>query len=351
MEREKVWAFIERVTGFAAGFTSIGLLSLADRSGILAAMVGAGALNIAAVAESAGADERYTREILSGLAVAGVVEYDPADETFTLPEEHAAVVADDTSPYSLAGYFDMLPAMVGQLPGLVEAARHGGGVPFSDFGERAVSGIDRANSPGMRILLTRRWLAALPDVVEKLEKGGRVADIGCGSGTAAVAMATAYPNSEVVGIDTDQDSIERASERQQESGLTNLRFTRGDAATVSTEPGFDLVTAFDVVHDLADPLGTLRALRPALRPDGVLLMMEPNIAPDLEDNLGNDRAALVYGLSTLFCMPQSLADGGAGLGAAWGPRRAEQLCREAGYTGFEVLPIDNPFSSFYRVTP
>lgn len=349
MDRDRIWEFIERVTGFAAGFTTIGLLALADRVGILATLAGAGQLTAAVVAERAGADPRYTREILSGLAVAGVLDYDPNDATFALPNEHAAVVADDTSPYSMAGYLDMLPAMASHLPALTDAAEHGGGVPFSDFGERAVAGIDRANSPGMRILLTRRWLAAMPDVLERLETGGRVADVGSGSGTAALAMAEAYPNTEIVGIDADEESVRRARERQ--GDLPNVTFVVGDAASILlTESGFDLITAFDVVHDLADPLATLRAARAALGADGVLFMMEPNVAPELEDNLGSDRAALVYGMSTMFCMTQSLAQGGAGLGAAWGPRQAEELVREAGFGGFEVLPIDNPFSAFYRIT-
>lgn len=349
MDRDKTWQFIENVTGFAAGFTTIGLLALADRSGLLRSMAGAGPLDIATVAIRADADERYVREILSGLAAAGVLAYDPSDESFTLPEEHAAVVADDTSPYSLAGYFDILPAMVGQLPALVEATRNGGGVSFEEFGERAVAGIDRANSPGMRILLTRRWLPVLPDVVERLEQGGRVADIGCGSGTAALAMAAAFPISEIVGIDLDQRSVERAEMRRDESGLANVSFQVGDASALPADPGFDLVTAFDVIHDLTDPLGTLSGVRSSLREGGVLLMMEPKIAPDLEGNVGSDRAALLYGISTMFCLTQSLAHGGAGLGAAWGPRRAEELCREAGFTTCEILPIDNPFSAFYRV--
>ena len=351
MDREKVWQFIERVTGFAGGFTTIGLLALGDRSGILAVLAAEGPLTITDLARRAEVDERYSREILSGLAVAGVLDYDPIDETFTLPDEHAAVVADDASPYSFSGYLDLLPAMASQIPALAEAVRHGGGVPFEGFGEGAVSGIDRANSPGVRILLTKRWLVAMPDVVEVLEAGGRVADIGCGSGTAAVAMATAYPDSTIVGLDVDRRSIDRAEARKAEAGLVNLTFQVGDAASLEPETGFDLVTAFDVVHDLADPLGTLGGVRRALRPGGVFLMMEPKVAADLQDDIGNERAALVYGMSTMFCLTQSLAVGGAGLGAAWGPKRAEALCRQAGFSGFETLPIDNPFSSFYRVTP
>lgn len=347
MDRDRIWQFMERMTGFAAGFTTLGLLSLADRTGILEALAGGGPLGVEAVGQSAGVDRRYAEEILSGLAVAGVVGYDPSSETFSLPEEHAAVVADDTSPYSLAGYLDMLPAMVAQLPALTEAVESGGGVPFPEYGPRAVLGIERANSPGTRVLLARRWLTTMPDVVEKLERGARVADIGCGTGTAALTMAEAFPASEVVGVDIDEGSIERAGERLKEAGMDNVSFHVGEAASLTGS--FDLITAFDVVHDMARPLETLGQIRSALADDGVMLMMEPNVSSDLEDDIGKDQAALVYGMSTMFCLSQSLSQGGAGLGAAWGPRRAEELCREAGFTEFTRLPIENPFSAFYRV--
>lgn len=348
MDRERIWQFIERVTGFAAGFTTLGLLSLADRTGILEALAGAGPLGVEAVVEVAGVDRRYAEEILSGLAVAGVVEYEPAQGTFLLPDEHAAVVADDTSPYSLAGYLDMLPALVAQLPALTEAVESGGGVPFPEYGPRAVLGIERANSPGTRVLLARRWLTTMPDVVEKLEQGAKVADIGCGTGTAALTMAEAYPESEVVGVDIHARSIERARRRLEEAGLANVSFEVGDAASLTGQ--FDLVTAFDVVHDIAQPFETLHQVRAVLAEDGVMLMMEPKVSPELADDVGSHQAALVYGMSTMFCLSQSLAQGGVGVGAAWGPRRAEELCREAGFTEFTLLPIENPFSAFYRVS-
>ncbi|HEX2153276.1 MAG TPA: class I SAM-dependent methyltransferase [Acidimicrobiia bacterium] len=349
MDRDKAWQFIERMTGFAAGFTTIGLLALADRTGILRTMAGAGPLDVASIADRAGVDERYVEEIMSGLAVAGVLEYDPADGSFELSEEHAAVVADDTSPYSLAGYLDLLPAMATQLPALTEAVASGGGVPYVDFGELAVRGIERSNAPGTRILLTKRWLAAMPDVVERLQAGGRVVDIGCGTGTAALTMGEAYPATEVLGVDVDTRSIERANEKLAQAGLENVAFQVGEAA--SLEGRFDLVTAFDVIHDMARPREELRAIRKALGDRGVFLMLEPNVAADLEDDIGKDAATLTYGTSAMFCLTQSLSQGGMGLGAAWGPRRAEALCREAGFTEFTRLPIENPFSAFYRVEP
>lgn len=347
MDRDAIWAFMERMTGFASGFVTIGMLALADRTGLLPAMKGAAPADARSVAERAGISERYAIELLEGLAVAGVLDHHPDDDTFSLPDERAAVVADDFSPYALTGYLDMLPALVDRLPSLTAAVESGGGVPADEYDERAVIGIDRANSPGTRILLTRRWLTTMPDVVECLEAGGRIVDVGCGSGTAAITMAKAYPAATVVGIDVDERALERARAKKSTDGVSNLEFVNGDASAIDGE--FDLVTALDVVHDLAEPLVTLRAIRSSLADHGVLMMMEPRTSAHLSDDIGEDRAALVYGLSVLYCLPQSLADDGAGLGAAWGPVAAEQACREAGFRSFEPLPIENPFSVFYRV--
>lgn len=348
LDRDKATAFVEQVTRFAAGATTIGLLAIADRTGLLQSMNGAEPRTATETALRAGTDERYTREILSGLVAAGVVDYDAADKTFLLPDEHAAVVADDRSPYSMSGWFDMIPEAITHLDEIAEATRSGGGVSFEEFSERMTIGIDRANGPSMTFLLTRRWLAAMPDVVEKLEQGALVADIGCGSGAAIAAMAHAYPNSEFIGYDIDELSIERAKLRTQD--LDNARFEcRGWDALPDRAP-FDLITTFDVVHDLASPHDAVAAIRSSIHNDGTYFLMEPRCSPALEDNL-NERAALLYGVSTFYCLTQSLARGGAGLGAAWGPYQAEQLCRSAGFSAFEELPIDNPFSSFYRVTP
>jgi SAM-dependent methyltransferase len=210
-------------------------------------------------------------------------------------------------------------------------------------------GLDRGNAPSQRILLTRRWFPAVPGLVPRLEEGIRVADIGCGSGTAAMTMAAAYPHSEVVGYDTSEEMLALARERG--AGVDNLTFEKRSATEIPTEPGFDLVTAFDVIHDLPDPPGALRRIREALRPGGQFLMMEPNLSSDLDDNL-DDIGALNYGISVLHCMTQSLAQGGAGLGSAWGRQRAEEMARGAGFGSFQLLDdITNRFSAFHLLTP
>lgn len=334
-----------RFEELAAGAATIGALAVADRAGLLAEMAGRGRLTIEQLAgDRFGA--RYVEEIMATLASAGVIEYHPEDDTFLLPEEHATCLTDPGSPYLLAGWLDAIPAGFAGVDAVASATRSGAGIPLAEFDERIVAGIDRLNSPGIRILLTRRWLPAMPDVVAKLETGGRVADVGCGSGAAAATMARAFPNSTVVGFDVDPRAIARARAQATGSGLSNLAFEMIAGEEI---PGrFDLVTTFDVIHDLPNPRGVLDRIRAALNEDGTYLMMEPAASPRLEDNF-SARGTLLYGFSLLYCLPQSLENNGAGLGALWGPMKAEELCRSVGFSRFETLPIDNPYSSFYRI--
>jgi ubiquinone/menaquinone biosynthesis C-methylase UbiE len=348
MDREKVRQFMDQFMDMATSAALLGVASVADRSGLFAVLAGLGPRTISDIAVETGFDARYLREVLSALAAGGIVTYDPARETFNLPAEHAACLSDEASPYFLGGWTQMMPAFYRAVPGVAHALREGGGVAYGEYGHDVVEGIDRVNSPGMRILLTRKWLPAMPDVLARLEEGMRVADVGCGSGTAVIAMAEAYPNSEVIGFDMDATSIERASTVATAEGVANARFERISGEELPTEPGFDLVTAFDVIHDLARPRGVLRRIKAALKPGGTFLMVEPAAADALEDNL-NPHGTLLYAMSTLYCMTVSLAEGGEGLGAAWGARRAEELCREAGFTHFRRLEIVNPFNAFYEV--
>lgn len=342
MDRAKVRAFMDRFEELASGATAIGVLAVADRSGLLKALAGRGPVVPSDLADHF--DERMVEEILSALAAAGVVEYQSG--RFTLPDEHAACLADPDSPYLLAGWLDMLPAAMKAIDLIGAATAAGGGVPLSSYDDGVVKGVDRLNSPGTRILLTRRWLPAMPDLVARLEQGARIADVGCGSGAAALTMASAYPNSTIVGYDVDHRAIQRAIARAKESGLVNLTF---EQRSVEELPyGFDLITTFDVIHDLSQPVKVLSRIWQALDSDGVYLMMEPAADDALENNL-DAHGLLTIGVSVLYCLPQSLVGDGRGLGAAWGPRRAEELCRQVGFTRFEQLAIDNPYSNFYRI--
>ena len=348
MDRNKISAFADRFVNIAAGATTMGLLAVADRSG-LSAYLGEFPTGTAdEIADGAGLDQRYVLEILSGLAAAGVVEYESEGQAFTLPPEHALFISTELSPYFVGGWFDLLPSAMAQIDGITVATREGGGVAFDEYAN-IVEGVDRGNGPSQRALLTTKWLPAIEGMADLLNEGARVADVGCGAGTAALIMAQAYPNSQIVGFDVSEESISLAASRAE--GIQNVEFHVSGAEEIPTEPGFDLITTFDVIHDLVDPLAGMTRIRNALTPGGRYLMMEPNASSDLEDNL-HDRGALLYGISALHCMTQSLAHGGAGLGTAWGSRRAEQMARQAGFGSFEPLDsITNRFSAFYLLSP
>ena len=345
MDRERIEEFLDRFTGFLAGSTTIGLLAVADRSGLSEYLGEHNSGTAEEIATGARLDERYVREIMSGLTAAGVVEYEPDTGVFTLPPEHALFISSDESPYFMGGWLDMVPSVMSQVEGVANATVHGGGVGFEEYGRTIIRGIDRGNAPSYRVFLVKRWLPAVPGLVERLEEGIRVADIGSGSGTAAIVMAEAFPNSHVIGYDVSGDSVAVARSRSED--VPNVEFHGYAAEDIPVDPGFDLITTFDVIHDMTDPMAGLMRIHEALNADGFYLMMEPNASSLLENNL-TDRGALLYGISTLHCMTQSLAHDGAGLGAAWGEEMAQDYAKEAGFSSFERLDaITNRFSAFY----
>jgi len=350
MDRKKVQAFMEQFMGMTTSAALLAVTEVAGRAGLLSRLAGRGPTTLAAVANESGFQERYLREILSALAAGGILRYDPAHETFELTSEVAACLADEKSPYFLGGWTQFLPALYRAIPGVARAVREGGGVSYAEFGSETVEAIDRAGSPGMRVLLTSKWLPTLPNVVKRLEEGARVADIGCGSGTSTLTLAKAYPRSEITGYDIDATALARARSAAGREGVANARFERCSAEELPRTPSFDLVTAFDVIHDLARPRAVLRRIREALASDGTFLLVEPAAGDSLAENL-HPGGALLYSLSTLYCMTVSLSQGGEGLGAAYGPKRAEALCREAGFGSFRRLEVDNPFNAFYEVRP
>ena len=351
MDKSKREQFVGQMMGYVTGAALSGMIYIGDRVGLFTALNGAGAVTSSELATRAGLQERYVREWLSAMAAAGIVEYDSATERFTLPEEHAAVLADENSPSFLAGFFQNTPAMINVAPRVAEAFVKGGGVPFSEYGPDLIAGIDRSNRTQYQFHLVKRWLAAMPQVVTCLQNGGRVADVGCGSGYPSILMAQAFPQARFCGFDMSEESLTRARADAQTKGVADrVEFRRVSATELPNNPKFDVITSFDAIHDMVDPRGVLRSIRGALADDGTYFMVEPKAGDTLSENMG-PLGAMMYSMSTLHCMTVSLAHGGEGIGTAIGPTKIKELAEQAGFSRIRRLPIEHLAQAFYEIRP
>ncbi len=335
--------FVHQTVGDLAAAISGLMVHLGDRLGLYRAMAGAGPLTPSALAQRTGTRERYVQEWLANQAAGGYVAYHPADGTFELSAEHALVLADETSPVFLDGAFETIASCYTDHEAFARAFTTGEGIGWGDHDDRLYTGALRLFRPGYEANLVDSWLPALDGVVEKLRDGASVVDVGCGLGASTIILARAFEHSSFVGYDIHGPSIEAARKAAAEAGVD--RRTRFEVASALDFPGtgYDLVTLFDCLHDMGDPVGAARRIREALAEDGTLLLVEPAAGERLEDNL-NPVSRLYYGLSTVICTPSSLAqEVGLGLGAQAGPRRLEDVLHEAGFSHVRVA-TQTPFN-------
>ncbi len=347
MDREKAKLVAEKLFSDMAGAMTAGMVYVGTHTGLFRAMQGKGAMRRDEVVRASGMQPRYVEEWLKGMASAGYLAYDPQAQTYLLSDEHAYFLASEGSDHFAGGMFEMVPVLMRAAPKVAQAFEKGGGVPFEDFGAELVTALDLINRGMYEHRFTDYWLKPLPDVVAKLQAGGRMLDVGCGSGRVCIAFAKAFPKTEICGIDPDALSIERA--REAASGL-NIAFAVTSTAKFEGATGFDLITICDCIHDLAEPVKTLMEVRALLKPDGTLFIVEPKAADRLEDNL-NPVATMFYGFSIFHCMTQSLARGGPGLGTCMGPGTTEKLLRQAGFRTFRMLEVKSQVNLFYAATP
>ena len=349
LDMDLVERFAGQVFGYYTGGMIAYMIDIGHRTGLFdAAAQGPG--TSAELAERAGLHERYVREWLGSMAVSGIMSYDPATAAFILPAEHAACL---TGPGSRnLARFSQLNTHVGTHLGAVATCfRDGGGVPYEAFRPEFTSVMDAANRNTFDEHLITGFLPLVPGLTGRLREGARVADVGCGTGHALIVLAREFPASTFTGYDLAADAIECARKEAADAGLTNVRFERQDVAALSPDEPFDAVISFDTVHDLPDPAGFLRAVHRSLGAGGHYLMMEPKASSNLEDNIGNPTAPLLYAVSTLHCLTVSLAEGGAGLGTAFGEQKAIELLSEAGFTGITVTPAPgDPLGGLFVAT-
>jgi 2-polyprenyl-3-methyl-5-hydroxy-6-metoxy-1,4-benzoquinol methylase len=334
IDMDKLMGFLFQAAGDIGATLNTALVVMGDRLGLYRAMAGAGPLTPAELAQRTGTAERYIREWLNAQAAGAYVDYDPDSGRYSLPLEHAAVLADESSPVYLPGVFQNALGSLVDSPQITEAAKTGEGVGWHEHNQDVFDGCERGLRPGYNANLISAWLPALDGVVAKLERGAAVADVGCGHGASTILMAQAFPAATFVGSDYHEGSITTARQRAAEAGVSDrVRFEVASASSFSGR-GYDLVTMFDCLHDMGDPVGAARHVRQALAPDGTWMIVEPIAGDRVEDNF-NPIGRLFYGFSTLLCTPGSLSqDVGLALGAQAGEARIRDVVTQAGLTRF-----------------
>jgi SAM-dependent methyltransferase len=350
VDEARLERFVGQAVGDMAAAVSGLLLHVGDRLGLYKAMAGAGPITPQALAERTGTAPRYVREWLSNQAAGGYVVYRASDDTFELPAEHAAVLADEDSPVFLGGAFEAIASCYSDHDRLVDTFRTGAGLGWEQHDERLFSGTHRLFRPSYAAYLTTQWIPALDGVEDKLRAGASVADVGCGLGASTTILAVAYPYSTFVGYDYHEPSIETARKSAANAGVhRRVRFETAHA-TGFPGAGFDLVCLFDCLHDMGDPVGAARHIRQALASDGTLLLVEPYAGDALADNF-NPVGRAFYGFSTVVCTPASLAQPvGLGLGAQAGEARLAEILTEAGFTRVRRA-TETPFNLVLEARP
>jgi SAM-dependent methyltransferase len=346
----EVTEFVHKALGDLGSALTASMVVIGDKLGLYRAMAAAGPVNAAELAAKTGTAERYVREWLNAQAAAGYVAYDPASARYTLSEAAAACLTDDESPACVLGGFQGMTAAMRATPKITEAFRTGQGLAWHEHDTDLFVGVERFFRPGYNANLVDAWIPALDGVRAKLDRGATVADVGCGHGASTIIMARAFPRSRFVGFDFHPGSIERARERAAAAGVADR--ARFEVAPAKGFPGtgYDLVTFFDCLHDMGDPVGAARHVRSTLAADGTWMLVEPFAHDEVEKNL-NPVGRLFYSVSTLVCTPASLSqEVGAALGAQAGEKRLRAVLKEAGFARVRRA-TETPFNLVLEARP
>ena len=350
MDENRATEFTGRVLADTAAAATIVLAALGDRMGLFKDLAAHGPATSGELAGRTGLSERYVREWLGGMFAAGYLTYDDTQRRYALPAEHVPTLATEPGPAFFGGVHQELIGAIQRYHQVAEAFRTGGGVRPADLHPDVWAGTSRFTAQWHQNMLVQQWLPLVPDTTARLRAGARVADVGCGTGQALIALARAFPAITGTGYDTHPPVIEQARQAAAHAGVADrISYQVLDAAAGLPE-SFDVITTFDMVHDAIDPLGLLRSIHDALRSGGRYLCLEINCSDQAADNTG-PIATLLYGFSVLYCMTTSLAEGGEGLGTLGLPAPVlRQLAGKAGFTHVRQVEMDNPFNSLYELT-
>ncbi|MBV9607305.1 MAG: class I SAM-dependent methyltransferase [Solirubrobacterales bacterium] len=350
VDGDKLMQFVFRAVDEVGATLNAALVVMGDKLGLYRALASSSGMSPVELAERTGTAERYVREWLNAQAAGGFVAYDPDSGLYSLPPEQTVALTHSDSPAYLPGFFQIALGSVLDSPRITEAARSGAGIAWGDHVHDVHEGCERFFRPGYNAHLVAEWLPALEGVVEKLERGALVADVGCGHGASTILMAKAFPNSTFAGSDYHDGSIATACERAGEAGVAERARFSAEPAAAYSGTGYDLVTMFDCLHDMGDPVGAARHVRSTLKPDGTWMIVEPNAGDRIEENL-NPVGRAYYAFSTLLCTPASLSqEVGLALGAQAGEARIRDVVEAGGFTRFRRV-AETPFNLVFEARP
>jgi 2-polyprenyl-3-methyl-5-hydroxy-6-metoxy-1,4-benzoquinol methylase len=329
IDEKKLGEFMNKVVSDAGAAMSGALVVLGDRLGLYKAMAAGGPITAAELGQRTGTAERYVREWLNAQAAGGYVTFEPSTGRYTLPPEQAFALADEQSPAFCPGLFQVTKAMWHADETIAENFRSGKGTEWGQHHHCLFEGTERFFRSGYIGNLIGAWLPALEGVSDKLERGAKVADVGCGLGASTILMAKAYPKSTFWGFDYHEASIELARQRARDAGVAERVHFEVARATDFPGKGYDLIAHFDCLHDMEDPVGAARHARRTIADDGTWMIVEP-FASDRPEENHNPVGRVFYSASTMLCVPHSLSRGGPALGAQAGEAKLRQVVVEGG---------------------
>lgn len=350
INEEKLNQFIQKAVCDIGATYNAALMVIGEELGLYKAMAELGPVTSTQLAEHTGTAERYVREWLAAQAAGGYAGYDPETGSYSLSEEQAFALADESSPAYLPGGFLIAVSALRIVPKITEAFRTGEGVGWHEHHPGMFRGVETFFRPGYQANLVSSWIPALDGVQEKLTRGASVADVGCGHGASTILMAQAFPNSRFTGFDFHEPSIKRARAAADEAGVSDRVSFAVAGAQNYPGNGYDFVAVFDCLHDMGDPVGVSSHVLKSLNKDGSWMIVEPYAGDKVEDNL-NPVGRVYYGASTLICTPASLAqEVGLALGAQAGEARLREVTERGGFTRFRRA-TETPFNIVFEARP
>jgi ubiquinone/menaquinone biosynthesis C-methylase UbiE len=324
------------------------MTSIGHRTGLYDVMKDLPPSSSSQIAEAAGLNERYVREWLGAMVSGGIIDCDSEGVNYSLPVDHARWLTRDAAPDNIAVFAQYIPLLSTVEDKIIECFKNGGGVPYSGF-PRFQQVMAEDSGQTVVAALLDSILPLVPGLVEALERGIDVLDVGCGSGSALILMARSFPNSNFAGYDITLEGISAAREEARAHGLMNIWFEIKDVTDLDPDTNFDLITAFDAIHDQARPDKVLESIEKVLKEDGIFLMQDIAASSYVQKNIDHPAGPLLYTISCMHCLSVSLAQNGAGLGAMWGEEMAREMLKKVGFTKVEAKKLPHDFQNVYYI--